>query len=180
MSDHPETQEAAGTDTNTGAASSNPGKTVVKAFFVGRCRAGVMAIFAEAATTPTPATTTTAAAEGNDDNNNGDGDGDDAPPPTNLPDMDDSREDLRFVDRHGQEHARFIPTTTFISDGAMAEVKKYLYGVDVAWAPKDFGNVNERQLTRGRAGKGPVERALDNFIMSNGAKADLAKVAALT
>jgi hypothetical protein len=122
MSECRETQKAVATDANTGATGKNLDKEIVKAFFVGICNAGAMVIFAEAATTPTTS---------NDNNDTDDMDGEHSTS-INLPNMNDSPEGLRFVDCCGQEYAHFTPTMTFICDGAMTEVKKYLYGVDVA------------------------------------------------
>ncbi|KAI0535073.1 hypothetical protein GGR58DRAFT_519688 [Xylaria digitata] len=124
------------------SADPNPAK-VVKAFLVGTCIVGISPIFAEAATKDNGA----------------------------LPPMDDSLDGLRFVGRDGQEHARYISVMTTCYAGAMTEIKKYLYDVDVTWAPK---GVDKSQLTRDRARKGPVEEALDNFLRSNSAGPSMA------
>ncbi|KAF2968343.1 hypothetical protein GQX73_g5227 [Xylaria multiplex] len=143
MSGNSDNQKAEATNATVGA-DPNPAK-VVKAFLVGFCITGISPIFAEAAT-----------------KDNG------AIP---LPRMDDSRDGLRFVGRDGQEHAHFMPATATCYVGAMTEIKKYLYGIDVTWAPK---GVDKSQLTRDRACKGPVEEALDHFLRGKGARPKIA------
>ncbi|TRX98545.1 hypothetical protein FHL15_000619 [Xylaria flabelliformis] len=138
MPDNSEKQKAEAADA-TAAADPNLGK-VVKAFLVGYCpQTGIYPIFAEAATKD----------------------------PLRLPSMDDSRDGLRFVGRDGQERAHYIPVMTICHPGAMTEIKKYLYGVNVTWGPQ---GVDKHQLTRDRDRKGPVEDALTNFVRSNGTR----------
>ncbi|KAJ2990195.1 hypothetical protein NUW58_g3072 [Xylaria curta] len=143
MSNNSNNRKAEATGATAGT-NLNPDK-VVKAFLVGYCTAGISPIFAEAATENDSALA--------------------------LPGMDDSRDGLRFVGRNGQEQAHYIPVMTTCYTGAMTEIKKYLYDVDVTWAPQ---GVDKNQLTRDRACKGPVEEALDNFLRSKGARPSLA------
>ena len=82
-----------------------------------------------------------------------------------LPAMDDTREGLRFVGRDGQESAVFMPTMTTCYPGALVEIKKYVYGLDLVWAPR---GLDKNQLTRDHGPKGPVEEALEQYFRSNG------------
>ncbi|KAH8161875.1 hypothetical protein CIB48_g6362 [Xylaria polymorpha] len=148
MSNNSDNRKAEAT-TATAGADATPGK-VVKAFLVGYCTSGISPIFAEAATKESGA--------------------------LRLPSMDDSREGLRFVGRDGREHAHYIPIMSTCYTGAMTEIKKYLYDVDVTWAPQ---GADKSQLTRDRARKGPVEEALENFFRGKGARPSIATAMSL-
>ncbi|KAI1269325.1 hypothetical protein F5Y18DRAFT_95660 [Xylariaceae sp. FL1019] len=52
-----------------------------------------------------------------------------------LPKLDDTRDGVRLVGPDGKEHDYFTPSVWFFYLGAIVEVKKYLYGLEVMWMP---------------------------------------------
>ncbi|GAW23554.1 hypothetical protein ANO14919_131180 [Xylariales sp. No.14919] len=143
------------TETRKDEARAAPTGSVTKAFLVGFCVAGIDTVFAEAAIT-----TTGAADNGT----------------LHLPVMDDSRDGLRFVGRDGREHVNYIPTITMCFPGALAEVKKYLYGVPVEWVPQ---GIDAGQLTRDRDCTSPLEGGLEGFLRANGVRPDISAAMSL-
>lgn len=123
-----------------GPASKDIGHSndkAAKSILVGFCSTGMNPIFAEPIA-----------------NNNG-----------KLPEFDDSTKGVRLVGLDGTEHRFFIPQIWVCFEGAMGEVKKYLYNVSVDWTPQEIDK-SRFSLTARR----PFQEDLVNYLKNKGSQ----------
>lgn len=81
-----------------------------------------------------------------------------------LPKFDDSTKGMRLVGVDGTEHRFFIPQTWGCFEGAMGEIKKYLYNVSVDWAAREV----DRREVRTTLAQVPFQDDLQNYLKNEG------------